>query len=153
MSEGESESYRDGSDFESAPGPEGAPSRSSEVGRVVEVRRKLQTFPESARAAIEAVKGWIARRGDADSGLPIGEAVKKNLAARHVAVPDEILEKGWYAEPRKAGGWVVGIKFISGAQPRTAEWVVDDVRREVRAADDNAQDLEWVEDQAQSSNP
>ncbi len=151
--ESESETHREGSGSTSAPGLDGAPSRTSEVGRVVEVRRKLQAFPESAQAAIEAVKGWVARRGDADSALPIGEAVKKNLAARHIAVPDQILDKGWYAEPRKAGGWVVGLKFISGAQPRTAEWVVDDVRREVRAADESARDLEWVEGQPQSSNP
>ncbi|MER3453984.1 MAG: hypothetical protein C4318_02350 [Acidimicrobiia bacterium] len=117
---------------------------SGSQSRVVEVRRKLDKVPTNPSGAVEAVKAWIVRRDGVDSALCIEEAVKVNLAARHVAVPDEILSKGWYAEPRKAGGWVVGFRFISGGQPRSAEWVVDDVRREVKAANTYAEELEWV---------
>lgn len=128
------------------PGDRGESPRTADPGQVVEIRRKLDSVPKSAASAIEAVKDWIVRREGRDSTLPLAEAVKKNLAARHVSVPDEILKKGWNAEPRKAGGWVVSFKFISGGQPRSAEWVVDDVRREVKAANSYAEELEWTED-------
>lgn len=116
-----------------------------QIGQVVETRRKLTSIPKSAAAVVEVVKAWVVHREGRDSACSIVEAVKKNLASRHVAVPEEILSKGWHAEPRKAGGWVVGFKFISGGRPRTAEWVVDDVRREIRAANSHAEELEWIE--------
>ncbi len=108
-------------------------------------RRKLESIPRSEASAIEVVKSWVAQREGRDSADPIESAVRKNLAARNVSVPETILSKGWHAEPRKAGGWVVGFKFISGGQPRTAEWIVDDVRREVKAANAEAAALEWTE--------
>jgi hypothetical protein len=120
----------------------------SGIGQVIDVRRKLDSVPKTAAAAVEAVKNWVVRRSGKDSAMSIQDAVRRNLAGRNVSIPEEILSKGWYAEPRKAGGWVVGFKFISGGQPRTAEWIVDDVRREVKAANSHAEDLEWIEDGA-----
>lgn len=114
-------------------------------GEVIEVRRKLTEIPKTRQEAVQAVKDWRPQREGRDGAERVGEAVVRNLAARNVVVPRDILEKGWSAEPRKAGGWVVSFRFLSGGQLRTAEWVVDDVRREVRAANEVATELEWVD--------
>jgi len=116
------------------------------VGEVIEVRRKLSEVPKTRAKAIAAVKEWVASHQGRESALPIEQAVIHNLAQRSIVLPKEILAKGWSAEARKAGGWVVSFKFLSGGQMRVAEWVVDDVRREVWAGNEVASELEWVED-------
>lgn len=118
---------------------------SPRAGEVIEVRRKLTEVPKNRQQAVQAVKDWRPQREGRDGAELVGEAVVRNLAGRNVVVPRAILEKGWSAEPRKAGGWVVSFRFLSGGQLRTAEWVVDDVRREVRAANEVAAELEWVD--------
>lgn len=78
------------------------------------------------------------------SGLPIGEAVRRNLDQRK-ATADTLaqLEEGWSARRARAQSWTVRLRFRHRGKRRTAEWEFRKDTRAVRPRNQLARELGW----------
>lgn len=123
-------------DSAAATSTESAPTPTSAEGD------RLQKFPQSKADAIAAVRESAPSASESDRAPTIAEAVAENLRARMILLPDEIFDSSWTADSRKGGGWLVKFAYLLGGQTRIAEWVVDDVKREIRPVNSGAEDLE-----------
>ena len=81
----------------------------AEVGRVVD-RARDATF-EKPRAGT--------------SLLPLGAAVRRNVAERGVRLVDDVLEDGWSAYQLADDEWVVRFAYVSRGRLQEAEWLFD----------------------------
>lgn len=104
---------------------------------------RLDNVPKTAEDAVDAVKSWVAIHDSSPSEFEIAEAVDSNLRDRLVSLPSEIFDESWSGERRKGGGWLVNFTYLTGGQPRVAEWVIDDVKRTVQPLNGVAEELEW----------
>lgn len=103
---------------------------------------RLAAVPKNSREAIAAVRGWLPVRDGSPCDRSVEDALIENLKARMVPLPDSIFEESWSSERRKGGGWIVTFNFLLAGQPRSAEWIVDDVKREIRAGNQLSEELE-----------
>jgi hypothetical protein len=78
------------------------------------------------------------------SGVPIGEAVFRNLEERR-ATPETIeeLEDGWDARTTRAGEWRVSLRFTHRARRRVAEWTFHKGKHEIQPRNRLAAELGW----------
>lgn len=110
--------------------------------KALEPSSRLDTFPNNAEEAISAVRDWHPGGDLSASSMSIDEAILSNLKSRMVQLPQPIFDEGWAGERRKGGGWIVSFSFLLAGQPRVAEWIVDDVKREVRAGNPLSEELQ-----------
>lgn len=78
------------------------------------------------------------------SGLPLGEAVEANLAARRVALGGEALANAWTATRQDGQPWTILLTFPFRGRSRTARWRYDARTRELTPANKLAADVGWV---------
>lgn len=97
-------------------------------------------IPKDKGAAIAAVRNQSLGAKDGD-GQTVEERVKASLEAKMLRLPDRIFDSSWGADARRGGGWIVKFDYVSAGQHRTAEWLIDDMKREVRPLNDIAEDL------------
>ena len=78
------------------------------------------------------------------SGLPVGDAVMRNLEERR-ATTDTIegIDDAWDARATRGGTWKVWVKFGHRGKRRTAEWEFRKSNREVRPRNRLAAQLGW----------
>lgn len=78
------------------------------------------------------------------SGLPVGDAVLRNLEERR-ATTDTIegIDDAWDARATRGGTWKVWVKFGHRGKRRTAEWEFRKSNREVRPRNRLAAQLGW----------
>ncbi|MEX2540054.1 MAG: septation protein SepH [Actinomycetota bacterium] len=78
------------------------------------------------------------------SGLPIGEAVFRNLEERR-ATPETIeeLEDAWDARASRAGDWRVSLRFTHRGRRRLAEWSFHKGKHEIHPRNRLAAELGW----------
>lgn len=78
------------------------------------------------------------------SGLPVGDAVLRNLEERR-ATSDTIegIDDAWDARATRGGTWKVWVKFGHRGKRRTAEWEFRKSNREVRPRNRLAAQLGW----------
>jgi hypothetical protein len=81
----------------------------AEVGRVVD-RAREATF-EKPRVGT--------------SSLPLGAAVRRNIAERGVRLVDDDVEDGWSAYQLADDEWVVRFAYVSRGRLQEAEWLFD----------------------------
>jgi hypothetical protein len=81
----------------------------AEVGRVID-RAKAATF-DKPRVGL--------------SSLPLGAAVRRNVADRGVRILDEELDECWSAYQLADGEWIVRFEYTSRGRLQEAEWVFD----------------------------
>jgi len=78
------------------------------------------------------------------SGLPLGEAVRRNLKERRAPMETiERLDDAWDARLARAGGWRVFLRFNHRGKRRTAEWEFYKGRREILPRNRLAGQLGW----------
>jgi hypothetical protein len=78
------------------------------------------------------------------SGLPLGEAVRRNLQERRAPLETiERLDDAWDARLKRAGGWRVFVRFNHRGKRRTAEWEFHKGRREILPRNRLAGQLGW----------
>lgn len=78
------------------------------------------------------------------SGLPLGEAVRRNLQERRAPLETiERLDDAWDARLKRAGGWRVFVRFNHRGKRRTAEWEFHKGRREILPKNRLAGQLGW----------
>lgn len=77
------------------------------------------------------------------SGLPLGEAVERNLSQRRVRLEAD-LDKAWMATRQEGGPWVVSLAFPFRGRTRKATWHFDPRTRSLVAANKLAVDVGWV---------
>jgi Protein of unknown function (DUF3071) len=78
------------------------------------------------------------------SGLPLGEAVRRNLKERRAPIETiERLDDAWDARLSRAGGWRVFLRFNHRGKRRTAEWEFHKGRREILPRNRLAGQLGW----------
>lgn len=125
------------------------PMPSAKKAAPVEAASRLDPLPKSPDEAIHAVRGWHPASNGTASAMSVEEALISNLKSRMVQLPLPIFDESWTSERRKGGGWIVSFNFLLAGQPRVAEWIVDDVKREVRSGDPLSEELQ-VYDSAKS---
>lgn len=103
---------------------------------------RLQMLPNNEEEAIAAVRAWKPSDNGPSESLPVEDALTANLKKRMVRLPADIFDESWSGERRKGGGWIVGFSFLLAGQPRTAEWVVDNTKREIRAGNSLSEELQ-----------
>ncbi len=78
------------------------------------------------------------------SGLPLGEAVRRNLKERRAPLETiERLDDAWDARLARAGGWRVFLRFNHRGKRRTAEWEFHKGRRQILPRNRLAGQLGW----------
>jgi hypothetical protein len=78
------------------------------------------------------------------SGLPLGEAVRRNLEERRAPLETiERLDDAWDARLARAGGWRVFVRFNHRGKRRTAEWEFHKGRRQILPKNRLAGQLGW----------
>lgn len=103
---------------------------------------RLESVPKSPDEAISAVREWHPSGNGTVSSISVEEALISNLKSRMVQLPSPIFDESWAGERRKGGGWIVSFSFLLAGQPRVAEWIVDDVKREVRSGNPLSEELQ-----------
>ncbi|MCA1830269.1 MAG: septation protein SepH [Actinomycetota bacterium] len=83
-----------------------------------------------------------ARRGV--SGLPLGEAVDRNLAQRRIRLSDDELARAWSATRREGQPWQITLTFPYRGRSHKAVWMFDPRTRELTATNKAALDIGWV---------
>ena len=78
------------------------------------------------------------------SGLPLGDAVEANLAARRVRMSDESYADAWMATRQDGGPWAVTFVFPFRGRSQTARWRYDPRRKTLIAANRMAMDMGWT---------
>ncbi|RIK11150.1 MAG: hypothetical protein DCC49_00960 [Acidobacteria bacterium] len=112
------------------------------VVEAVEPAPRLDPVPRNPAEAISAVRGWYPGTDRMTSQTSVEEALILNLKSRMIQLPPLIFDESWASEKRKGGGWIVSFSFLLAGQARVAEWIVDDVKREVRAGNSLAEELQ-----------
>ncbi len=78
------------------------------------------------------------------SGLPLGEAVRRNLEERRAPLETiERLDDAWDARLSRAGGWRVFVRFNHRGKRRTAEWEFHKGQRQIQPKNRLAGQLGW----------
>ena len=78
------------------------------------------------------------------SGLPLGEAVRRNLKDRRAPMETlERLDDAWDARLSRAGAWRVFLRFNHRGKRRTAEWEFHKGRRAILPRNRLAGQLGW----------
>ncbi|MGH2669287.1 MAG: septation protein SepH, partial [bacterium] len=80
------------------------------------------------------------------SGVPLGEAVARNLRARRVRMSDEEVNAAWGASRLETQPWVISLTFSNRGREQRATWRYDPRTGEVTAANRLGADLGWVAD-------
>lgn len=114
----------------------------AEPANRAETSSRLDPLPKSPDEAILAVRGWHPGGSGTVSAVSVEEALISNLKSRMVQLPPPIFDESWAGERRKGGGWIVSFNFLLAGQPRVAEWIVDDVKREVRSGNPLSEELQ-----------
>jgi hypothetical protein len=88
------------------------------------------------------------------SGLPVGDAVQRNLEERR-ATPDTLEGLVWDARAFHAGGWRVWLSFEHRGKRRRAEWELGRDRRQIKPRNRLAAQLGWwaPEERAEAAQP
>lgn len=110
---------------------------------------RLDSIPKSPDEAIHAVREWHPLEKGIPSLMSVEEALISNLKSRMIRLPRPIFDESWTSERRKGGGWIVSFNFLLAGQPRVAEWIIDDVKKEVRTGNPLSEELQ-VYDSAKS---
>jgi hypothetical protein len=69
------------------------------------------------------------------SGVPLGEAVYRNLADKGVLAPVDELDRAWTARQPVEGVWVVSFRYRSRGRDQTATWELDERTGQLTARD------------------
>ncbi|HVL80737.1 MAG TPA: septation protein SepH [Actinomycetota bacterium] len=78
------------------------------------------------------------------SGLPVGDAVVRNLQDRKATQQTlEGIDEGWDARRTRTGLWRVRLRFTHRGKRRAAEWDFSKETREVHPRNDLARELGW----------
>ncbi len=137
----------------------------SEIQQLLREGRSVRSVAEAAKAS----PGWVERLAEpvlaervgvvrmaqravmprprlGISGLPLGEAVIKNLEERK-ATPETIeeLDNDWDAKASRAGGWRVSLRFNHRGKRRVAEWNFHKGKHEIHPRNRLAAQLGWWE--------
>lgn len=80
-----------------------------------------------------------------ESGLPLGEAVRWNLADKGVRFLDDEFEAAWGAYNLQGTSWVVRFQYVSRQKRHSAEWEVDLREDELLARNRSASDLAYID--------
>jgi hypothetical protein len=78
------------------------------------------------------------------SGLPLGDAVEANLAARRVRMSDDSYADAWMATRQDGGPWLVTFTFPFRGRTQVARWRYDPRRKTLSAANRMAMDMGWT---------
>ena len=78
------------------------------------------------------------------SGLPLGQAVYRNLVERGVRTTADELDRGWSARQGADGRWLVTLTYSSRGRRQTPTWEFEAPRGPVRADDRLAAELAYV---------
>lgn len=79
-----------------------------------------------------------------ESGLPIGEAVRRNLVDRRATSQTlETLDEGWDARRVRPRTWRVRLRFQHRGKKRSAEWEFRTDTRAARPRNEMATDIGW----------
>ncbi len=99
------------------------------------------------RAAVERAGSlrWVSPTGQ-PSGLPLAEAVRRNLVRLGLRVTAAELGEHWSAWHRGEEEWVIRLECDTPAGPVEAEWVVDFAERALSAGNLQAADLAFAEE-------
>ena len=80
-----------------------------------------------------------------ESALPLGDAVRWNLADREIRFLDDDFESAWSAYNLQGASWVVRIQYTSRGKRQTAEWEVDLREGELFARNRIASELAYLD--------
>jgi hypothetical protein len=78
------------------------------------------------------------------SGLPLGDAVEANLAARRVRMSDDSYADAWMTTRQDGGPWLVTFTFPFRGRTQVARWRYDPRRKTLSAANRMAMDMGWT---------
>lgn len=78
------------------------------------------------------------------SGLPLGEAVSRNLRARRVRLDEDDFERAWDATRQESQPWVISLTFRYRGRLQRAVWRYNPQNHDLVAANRLANDLGWV---------
>ncbi len=145
----------------------------SEIQQLLREGRSVKSVSEQAKVS----PGWVERLAEpvlverggvvrmaqravmprprlGTSGLPLGEAVIKNLEERR-ATPEtiETLEDGWDAKASRAGGWRVSLRFNHRGKRMVAEWTFHKGKHEIHPRNRLAASLGWWEPEPEDEEP
>ena len=78
------------------------------------------------------------------SGLPLGDAVLRNLVQRRVRLDEDDLARAWSATRRDGEPWQVTLTFPFRGRSHRAVWTYDPRTREIEPSNKVALDIGWV---------
>ena len=137
--------------------------RPSEIQQLLREGRSVNSVAEASKAS----RAWVERLAEpviaerigvvrmaqnammprprlGPSGLPLGEAVRRNLQERRAPLETiERLDDAWDARLKRAGGWRVFVRFNHRGKRRTAEWEFHKGRRQILPRNRLAGQLGW----------
>lgn len=88
------------------------------------------------------------------SGLPLGQAIRKNLDDRKATTATiEALDDGWEARATRAGPWRIRLKFTHRGSRRVAEWDYVKSTGQLTARNRLATELGWTEPPEEPKRP
>lgn len=79
-----------------------------------------------------------------ESAAPVGDAVARNLRARHVDLDADELADSWTATRTDGNPWTVALRFRARGREMRAAWKFDPSSRTITAANPLAADLAYV---------
>ncbi len=145
----------------------------SEIQQLLREGRSVRSVSEAAKASpgwverlaepVLAERGGVVRMAQravmprprlGNSGLPLGEAVVRNLEERK-ATPETIeeLEDAWDAKASRAGGWRVSLRFNHRGKRMVAEWTFHKGKHEIHPRNRLATQLGWWEPEPEDEVP
>ena len=145
----------------------------SEIQQLLREGRSIRSVSEAAKASpgwverlaepVLAERGGVVRMAQravmprprlGNSGLPLGEAVVRNLEERK-ATPETIeeLEDAWDAKASRAGGWRVSLRFNHRGKRMVAEWTFHKGKHEIHPRNRLATQLGWWEPELEDEEP
>jgi hypothetical protein len=145
----------------------------SEIQQLLREGRSIKSVSEQAKVS----PGWVERLAEpvlverggvvrmaqravmprprlGTSGLPLGEAVVRNLEERR-ATPETIeqIEDAWDAKASRDGGWRVTLRFNHRGKRMVAEWTFHKGKHEIHARNRLAASLGWWEPEDEDEEP
>jgi len=145
----------------------------SEIQQLLREGRSIKSVSEQAKASpgwverlaepVLAERGGVVRMAQravmprsrlGNSGLPLGEAVIRNLEERK-ATPETIegLEDAWDAKASRSGGWRVSLRFNHRGKRMVAEWTFHKGKHEIHSRNRLATQLGWWEPEPEDEEP
>ena len=92
-----------------------------------------------------AQRAYMPRSRLGRSGLPLGQAIRENLAARKAtSATIDALDDGWEARATRRGPWRVRLKFTHRGSRRSAEWDYVKSTGQLTARNRLATELGWT---------